>query len=740
MNVFRRGVLFTVGLATTFVLLFAVIGGLGTWFWISASNQIALTATQQRFAAASSAAIARVERVTEPIDTLIGLMVHEFDHPSAARLSVGSLDAPIPSASALRGLCSWCRAMAWSMSQHPQVASVYVGYSNDDFMRVARLDDAKLRASFSAPESAAWGLQIIRQDRRNGKRESRWWFFGADGSAVGTKPAAEAGDYLPSERPWFVQAQLSPGQTIYTDPYVFATSKAIGLTAAQRLRPGSSAKPSQEFTVVGVDFSLSRWSSTLEVAAKELGVNGARMAIVNADRRLLAYSQPQRFDELLLQTIERGKATGTIEMPRPDGVDLGIDLALSYLAPGVPARFQGPRGEPGFGALFQIKQDFGGSSFALLWASEEQLNAELRRLQERAILMVSLLGLALLPMVALLGWSIARPLRGLALQARGISSLAEPQQLPTRSVVREVNELSGAIHKAQHTVANFGKFAPRGVVEDIVRSGATPRLGGKRQSVSLFFSDIEGFSKLSETLSPEDLTLRMTQYFSELAGALIAEGATIDKYIGDSIMAFWNAPREQAGHARMAALGALAATRAGERINAQWQAQGFAAIRTRIGLHVGDIVVGNVGSADRMNYTALGAAVNLASRLEGVNKYLGSSILASDEFMRQAGDSGLAWRAIGRVVPAGTTQAIEVHELRTEPLGDFAREAWQSLMQRWAHATSGQCFAELALGLQRFDAAHGPDPVAQHLLLIAQESASGRRAISSDGVIWLGGK
>jgi adenylate cyclase len=175
----------------------------------------------------------------------------------------------------------------------------------------------------------------------------------------------------------------------------------------------------------------------------------------------------------------------------------------------------------------------------------------------------------------------------------------------------------------------------------------------------------------------------------------------IDKYIGDSIMAFWNAPVLDPDHVAHACRAALAAAAAGRALGDKWRARGRPGFRTRFGLHTGPAVVGNVGARDRINYTLVGAVANQASRLEGLNKMYGTEILASGEVARLvAGD--FVWREIDRVVPAGTTDPLDVFEpLGTErgaPLAAFL-ERWQEARAAYGErrfAEAGRLFAQAA--------------------------------------------
>jgi adenylate cyclase len=147
-----------------------------------------------------------------------------------------------------------------------------------------------------------------------------------------------------------------------------------------------------------------------------------------------------------------------------------------------------------------------------------------------------------------------------------------------------------------------------------------------------------------------------------LTEAFLSEGGTVDKFIGDAVMVFWNAPNPQADHVARACRAALAAKAAGERLNAEFEAEGLTAFFTRFGIHVGEAVVGNVGSTERMNYTALGNTVNLAARLEGLNKQAGTAVLVSEDVYLRVRDQ-FEFNALDAVVAKGMTKETRIFEL-----------------------------------------------------------------------------
>jgi adenylate cyclase len=207
-------------------------------------------------------------------------------------------------------------------------------------------------------------------------------------------------------------------------------------------------------------------------------------------------------------------------------------------------------------------------------------------------------------------------------------------------------------------------------------------VGGERRELTVLFSDIEGFSRISETMEPELLTSRLSRYFEALGAPISANRGMIDKYIGDSIMAFWNAPETDPEHIANACRSALQAAAAGRALSEKWRERGRPGFRTRFGLHTGPAVVGNVGARERINYTLVGQVANQASRLEGMNKVYGTEILASGEVALPTSEL-FVWRHIDRVVAVGTTEAHDVYE----PMGEMqGRAEHAAFLAAWERA------------------------------------------------------
>ncbi len=208
---------------------------------------------------------------------------------------------------------------------------------------------------------------------------------------------------------------------------------------------------------------------------------------------------------------------------------------------------------------------------------------------------------------------------------------------------------------------SFALYLPPALIERMMASSKPPVLGGESRTVTVFFSDVAGFSSFSEKMTPGELVALMNEYLSAMTDIIERYGGFVDKYIGDAIVAVFGAPLDDPDHARNAVRAALDCRARLEELNHTAVAfRGFK-LGQRIGLNSGEALVGNIGSKQRFNYTVMGDMVNLASRLEGANKYFATSIMASEVTVQRTG-SEFAWRELDSIQVKGRGQPIRIYE------------------------------------------------------------------------------
>jgi adenylate cyclase len=233
---------------------------------------------------------------------------------------------------------------------------------------------------------------------------------------------------------------------------------------------------------------------------------------------------------------------------------------------------------------------------------------------------------------------------------------------PALSPFGDVKGVMEDLEQAKTALRAMGKYVPIGLVRQLYSTRQEPMLGGELRDLTILFTDVQDFTTLSERLAPDVLARALGRYFEVMTTSIHATGGTVDKYIGDAVMALWNAPEprpDHAVHACEAALSCLEATRA-LMTGPDWE--GLPVFRTRFGLHRQEVMVGHFGAPDRISYTALGDGVNLASRLEGLNKAYGTTILVS-QAVRESVGGAFSFRLVDVVAVKGKSQGVRVSEL-----------------------------------------------------------------------------
>jgi adenylate cyclase len=264
----------------------------------------------------------------------------------------------------------------------------------------------------------------------------------------------------------------------------------------------------------------------------------------------------------------------------------------------------------------------------------------------------------------------------------------------------------------------FALYLPGPIVERLMASGSEPALGGELRIVSILFTDLAGFTRASEHLDPQALVGALNTYFAAVTAIIENHGGFVDKFIGDAVVGIFGAPLDDPDHARNAVRAALAIrAQSAEAARALAGSQGTPPA-TRVGVNSGPVLIGNIGSPRRFNYTVMGDAVNLASRVEGVNKRYGTHALVADATVAACGDR-IVFREIDTVAVKGRARPVVLYE----PLGEAGQvpdallarsRAFAAALRHWRVGA----FSSAAAG---FRSIAGEDPAAAHLAKLAEE-------------------
>ena len=314
-------------------------------------------------------------------------------------------------------------------------------------------------------------------------------------------------------------------------------------------------------------------------------------------------------------------------------------------------------------ALFSsIPTSVGSQWEVLVVAPTDDFVGGLKRTNRLLIWAAVLLVLLESVLIYFMARKVSSPIEAVSQTIEHIRSLSFGGTLPLGSRVREIAQLQRATRLLHNALRSFSLFAPVGIVRDLIDSGRPLAPGMEQRFITILFSDVESFTSIAEQLSPQELSQQTSRYFETVTSAIAGEGGTIDKFIGDSVMAFWGAPMAIDDHVFRACVAALKASYRMKQLNAQWSSEGRRQMRVRFGMHCDTVVVGNVGSPERLSYTVMGDGVNVASRIEGMNKQFGTSICVSENVHERVAGRIIA-RALGRVPVKGRATEIMVYEL-----------------------------------------------------------------------------
>lgn len=257
---------------------------------------------------------------------------------------------------------------------------------------------------------------------------------------------------------------------------------------------------------------------------------------------------------------------------------------------------------------------------------------------------------------------ISTPIVTLAEEVNKISELKLDSNVRIKSTIKEIFLIDVSIAAMRRVIRSFSRYVPKEIVKELFLKNEEIVLGGRKRKITIFFSDIGEFTSIAETHPIDILIPLLSEYFDKMTGIILNSHGTIDKFLGDGIMAFWGAPTELSDHAERACTAALQCKAMLKKMNEKRKAEGNPEFLTRFGINTGTVIVGNIGTEDRMNYTVIGDAVNITSRLQEVDKVYHTSIIISQDTYSELGEKFLA-RPLDFVAVKGKKEKIRIYEL-----------------------------------------------------------------------------
>jgi len=495
--------------------------------------------------------------------------------------------------------------LLWTLlQQSPELDSTYVADDEGQMLMVLRYPAPAVRRISRGPSftTETWEFKppsSVQDDARH--------------RYATTRIEARRSSYDPAQRSWYIGARKANGP-VWTQPYVFAAAQELGVTYALPSRRTQADGASRTLVVAG-DVSLGRLSEFVRLFSSSSGQGNS--ALLSASHQVLA----------------RSDVPGVVRqlMPAKDGV-LGAlsDHLLSDGAADGPPETSFSMAYGGRRYLVQTSRIPSTGWELVSWVPEDMLLGALQRAVLWGLLLAVLFLAATLLLSLRLSKLVTSPVENLSHIARRIG-LLELDNLPREhSRVLEIQHLDQALDESARSLKAFSKFVPVDVINRLIAEGHALAPSGSPRRITVMFTDVEGFTSISESIPADVLVGLLTEYFNVAARVIAQHGGVIDKFIGDGIMVLWGAPADLQNAEYQACTAALQLHAEMAALNGRWRAQGLPEFRTRIGIHTGVVIAGVLGSNDRLAYTAFGDVINVASRIEGINKQLNTQTLVSE--------------------------------------------------------------------------------------------------------------
>ena len=540
------------------------------------------------------------------------------------------------------------------LKANPSFSWVSLGLSNGNFFGVQRADPVNFRVVDSRHSKREFDL-------RNTQK-----FLFVDGEYVSVGQKLTKKSYDATKRPWYKLASAEPGATVWTDLYVFSTSGKPGLNTAKAL-PRTASSESSDVISIALElerlstFLASVFSPSADSAALREGTgfimtaNGSMVAFPDQAQVVIASDEPgvKPRPRLLSETtnphlnmvsdaLTNGKVS-TVNLDQPTTV-----LIADRLNP-----------EKLFYVTLSSENRLGWVIGTIIPA-----NVFLATIEKNNEVLIFLLGImvVVLSVLSVIAARLifVRPLNRMVDQMGAIEQfrLHDVENVP--SAVSEIKSLSRSMEKMRTGLESFGRYLPRELLPELLKKDQIAAIGGERRTLTVLFSDIANFTTISEKLGFR-LAEHLASYFESMSERIYRNNGVIDKYIGDAIMAFWGAPTPNENHATDACAAAVSCRDALAE-QSQSAKSDDVVFSARFGISTGRMLVGNFGSNNRLSYTVIGDPVNLAARLESLNKEFGTSILIGPttyQFARYE----IIVRRLDQVIVKGKTEAVDVYEL-----------------------------------------------------------------------------
>jgi class 3 adenylate cyclase len=528
----------------------------------------------------------------------------------------------------------------------PQIDALYTSFEDGYHRVVTRMDEDRRRSDSRIPARANWHSSYIDAYAAGAERARHRTFFEKWPDVIGGY--AEPSTFKVRALPHYNAAHERSGFAI-TEPIINPDTGYPIISMAYPIRVDGKFGGA-----ASANMTLNEMSKFLD--AHKASPNSVTLVVDDRDN-IISYPvmakgvrhSGSKVELANVSELDVPQVVKAVQLHKTSGVDrFNFELA--------------PDGKEYVALFSRIAGKFFKKWEVIVVTPIDDFVGALKQTNRKLIWLMAALVLLESAMIYIMARKISRPIEIVSGAIERSRSLSFGHKHFRESRIREIDQLQKATVLLDNALRSFSVFVPVGLVRGLIESGKPLAPSVESRFMTIFFSDLESFSTIAERLSPQELSDQTSRYFENVTGAVTEEHGTIDKFIGDSVMAFWGAPAALDDHVYRACLAALKASSRMKRLNAQWTSEGRTPMPMRIGIHCANVVVGNVGSPQRLSYTVMGDGVNIASRVEGLNKQFGTAICISDAVFEQVADRVVA-RPLQRLSVKGRLGEFLVYEL-----------------------------------------------------------------------------
>jgi len=485
--------------------------------------------------------------------------------------------------------------MLEQLISYSYINSIYIANNQGDFIQIRRY-----------PQLVA---RVIKKE--NNKFIDRWYYKNDNLETIDIKTNYTT--YNPISRVWYKIANQKD-TTFWSEPYIYATVKEVGITVSRVIFDKNSTKTK----VAGADITYQRFNQFLKLQSQKISGD-----IILFDKKQNIIASSFKSHQSITDTI----------------IKLDSNLNSTIINKAYKQYIKGDKsgivkGDNGIKYLYFFHSFPKSSSQKweiLTLIPEDIILGDIILTIYKTIIISIIILILFIFIVAYLSKKISEPITLLSSQIRSIEHLHLNLNINEDSKITEIKEAQHSLKSLKVALLSFTKYIPVDIVKILMELNQEAKIGGEEKNLAIMFTDIENFTTISENMNPRDVAIELSEYFDKITSVIQRKNGTIDKYIGDAVLAFWGAPKDVNNPILLAVETLVEIHQEINIFNKKRQENNQEMFKTRVSVHYGKTLVGNIGSQNRLNYTVIGDSVNTTARLETINKQYGTYNIISDE-------------------------------------------------------------------------------------------------------------